>query len=152
MTGPSACHPIVRRATKVEKSFRLKDGVYLLGTFERGVTVYKQQVRAHNLVWAIWELHNAGKLDSVNRIAVVGGGIAGLTAAACFLSLFGEASVTVFERLWDLCPLQQGSDNRWLHPRILRLACSGKSGARRIFASLGLVGGKGVRCCPNGRL
>jgi hypothetical protein len=52
-------------------------------------------------------------------VAIVGGGVAGLTAAACLLSRFNApVPVTVFELLWDLCPLQQGADSRWLHPRI----------------------------------
>jgi hypothetical protein len=34
------------------------------------------------------------------------------------LSLFPAAQVWLFESTWDLCSLQQGSDSRWLHPRI----------------------------------
>jgi NAD(P)-binding Rossmann-like domain len=109
---------IVARATGVEQTYRLCDGVYLLGMMERGVTVYNQQVRAHNLVWSLWELHRAGKRE-LGRVAIVGGGVAGLTATAALLSRLGTSvSVTLFERLWDLCPLQQGADARWLHPRI----------------------------------
>ncbi len=108
----------VTSATEVEQTYRLCDGVYLLGMMERGVTVYNQQVRAHNLVWSLWELHRAGKRD-LGSVAVVGGGVAGLTATAALLSRLGTSvSVTLFERLWDLCPLQQGADARWLHPRI----------------------------------
>jgi hypothetical protein len=105
-----------QKAAEVERPFRVTDGIYVVGCLERGVTVYKQQVRAHNLTWALWELDQKEKV--IKRIAVVGGGIAGLTAAACFLSLFDEGSITIFEQRWDLCPLQQGADNRWLHPRI----------------------------------
>ena len=108
----------LQRAIEGEATFRVVDGLYVIGSLERGVTVYKQQVRAHNLTWAIWELRSAQKLPALKNVAVVGGGIAGLTAAGCFLSLFDTAKVTVFEQLWDLCPLQQGCDNRWLHPRI----------------------------------
>lgn len=109
---------VYERAKAVEAAFRIKDGLYLIGSMERGVTVYNQQLRAHNLVWALWELHRRNELR-IGRVAIVGGGIAGLTAAACFLSLFDETvPVTVFEQLWDLCPLQQGADNRWLHPKI----------------------------------
>jgi hypothetical protein len=104
------------KAAEIERTFRVRDGLYLLGSLERGVTVYKQQVRAHNLTWALSDLHR--EKEFTDPIAVVGGGIAGLTVAACFLSLFKKASVTIFEQLWDLCPLQQGADNRWLHPRI----------------------------------
>lgn len=104
------------RASEIEAAYRLADGCYLLGSLERGVTVYNQQIRAHNLAWALWERRNRFPLKNV---AVVGGGIGGLTMAASLLSLF-EAStkVTIFERLWDLSPIQQGADGRWLHPRI----------------------------------
>ena len=53
-----------------------------------------------------------------NRIAIVGGGVGGLTAAACLLSVFENAKIFIFERRWDLCALQQGADHRWLHPHI----------------------------------
>ena len=36
------------RAQEAEAAFRLGPGLYLLGSLERGVTVYSQQVRAHN--------------------------------------------------------------------------------------------------------
>ncbi len=81
---------------------------------ERGVTIYSQQVRAHNLAWAICELQRHGFL----RVAIVGGGIAGLTMTACMLSLNDQMQVTLFEKFWDLCPFQQGADTRWVHPKI----------------------------------
>jgi hypothetical protein len=106
-----------KRAKEVQSSYRLADGLYIVGSLERGVTVYKQQVRAHNLVWALSELNEIEK-RKINHVAIVGGGISGLTTAACFLSLFENGSAKLFEQRWDLCPLQQGADNRWLHPRI----------------------------------
>jgi hypothetical protein len=109
---------IRKRATEVEATFRVAPGLYVLGVLERGVTVYRQQVRAHNLAWSLWELGTILPVDRPPSVAIVGGGIAGLTASACLLSLFPNASLSVFEQLWDLCPLQQGADNRWLHPRI----------------------------------
>jgi hypothetical protein len=106
------------RAREVEGTFRVLPGLYVIGSLEQGVTVYSQQVRAHNLAWALWELQQRGN-QKIGRVAVVGGGIAGLTIASCILSLLDKSTtVTVFEQLWDLCPIQQGSDARWLHPRI----------------------------------
>lgn len=108
----------IGRAQEVERTYRVRDGLYLLGSMERGVTVYNQQVRAHNLIWALWELDKSNK-RRMGRVAVVGGGISGLTAAACCLALFDESTpITLFERLLDICPIQQGSDARWVHPRI----------------------------------
>jgi hypothetical protein len=107
----------VLRAHDVRSKFQLLEGIYLLGSLQKGVTVYGQQVRAHNLIWSLWELSRHDYVTP-KSIAIVGGGIAGLTAAACVISRFQSVSVTLFERQWDLCPLQQGSDTRWLHPRI----------------------------------
>ena len=104
-------------AQEVEETFRLVPGVYLIGSMERGVTIYSQQVRAHNLAWALYELHRRHE-RKLGRVAIVGGGIAGLTMAACMLCLDDTANITLFERSWDLCPFQQGADTRWVHPKI----------------------------------
>lgn len=52
--------------------------VYVLGSFERRLTLYSQQVRALNLVYA---LTSAGHLRAGQHVAVIGGGAAGLTGA-----------------------------------------------------------------------
>jgi FAD dependent oxidoreductase len=96
------------------KRFRIYQDLYLLGTFETGLTIYDQQIRALNLVWSMVEGLPAKKLGNV---AVVGGGFAGLTAAAGLIHK-GVRHVSVFERRASLCPLQLGSDTRWVHPRI----------------------------------
>jgi hypothetical protein len=112
-------------AAEVEATFRVLPNLYLVGSLERGVTIYKQQVRAHNLAWALWERERKGE-RTVRNVAVVGGGIAGLTLAACLLSLFeGKTRVTLFEQSWDLCPFQQGADVRWVHPRIYEWPAEG---------------------------
>jgi len=121
--------------TQVETSFRVVPGLYVVGSLERGVTIYSQQVRAHNLAWALWEIHRSKK-RRVGKIAVVGGGIAGLTMAACLLSLFEKeenVAITLFEQSWDLCPLQQGADVRWVHPQIYNWP---RQGSRAPSASL----------------
>jgi len=112
MTVPGAS------ATEVEATFYVGPGIYLIGCLERGVTLYSQQVRAHNLAWALWQREREGGRQ-LGRVAIVGGGVAGLTIAACVLCLFNESvTVSLFEQRWDLLPLQQGSDARWLHPKI----------------------------------
>ena len=124
--------PIPRQ---VEASFRIVPGLYVIGSLERGVTIYSQQVRAHNFAWALWELHRSGKRQ-VGKIAVVGGGIAGLTMAACLMCLFedeADVAVTLFEQSWDLCPFQQGADVRWVHPQIYNWP---RQGSRAPSASL----------------
>jgi hypothetical protein len=108
-------------------SYRLpKHPLYLVGVFARGVTVYSQQIRAFNLIWALVEKGIlACKLkddepDPGKRaaIAIIGGGFAGLTAAAALIKKGVHAEITIFEQRDTLVPLQHGSDTRWLHPRI----------------------------------
>ena len=99
----------------------LTDGIFLIGLLDKGVTIFNQQVRALNLIWA---LDHAGKLRPGSAIAVVGGGIAGLTAAMALRTIFSLSTdspgrtVTLFERRSVLCPLQRGCATRWVHPHI----------------------------------
>ena len=86
---------------------------FVLGAFENRVTLYSQQVRALNLIYA---LHNEKDHEEPLSIAVIGGGVAGLTAAAAAAHLGMQAYV--FERKPNLLSLQQGCDIRWLHPHI----------------------------------
>ena len=99
---------------EILSEFKIADRIYLLGTFETGLTIYSQQVRALNLVWSLVE---AAPEDELRNIAIVGGGFAGLTAAAGLLHK-GVEHISLFERRATLCPLQTGSDTRWVHPHI----------------------------------
>jgi hypothetical protein len=100
--------------------------LYIVGAFDTGVTVYSQQVRALNLVWAsissgvVPSLSETQKAvpDQEVSIAIVGAGFAGLTVAAALLKKKANARIVLFEQRDALLPLQQGSDSRWLHPRI----------------------------------
>ena len=120
---------IATRARGLLERYRLPgtEG-FLVGTFDTGITVLSQQVRALNLVWALIESGQV-PLDDVQdeltekqttrqRIAVVGGGFAGLTVAAGLLKKRVNADITLFERRDTVLPLQHGSDSRWLHPHI----------------------------------
>ncbi|SDZ64567.1 FAD dependent oxidoreductase [Variovorax sp. YR266] len=119
----------VSRAAALEllKTYRV-DGscLYMVGTFDTGVTVFSQQVRALNLAWSAIESEllpasiSADKNSSTKRkkIAIVGAGFAGLSVAASLLAKGVLAELTLFEQRDALLPLQQGSDSRWLHPRI----------------------------------
>jgi NADPH-dependent 2,4-dienoyl-CoA reductase/sulfur reductase-like enzyme len=98
MTSPSA-HP-----ADVLNNFRVPGRpLYLIGTFERGVTVYSQQIRAFNLIWALVE-HNilecnlqAGPEDAKRvSVAIIGGGFAGLSAAAALLKKGVRAEIAIF--------------------------------------------------------
>src|SRR5262245_5070152 len=116
-----------RSTDTILSNYRLSDRpLYLVGIFARGVTVYSQQVRALNLIWALVEqgiLACKLKEDATDTggrasIAIIGGGFAGLTAAAALIKKGVHADINIFEQRDTLLPLQHGSDTRWLHPRI----------------------------------
>ncbi|HEV3439911.1 MAG TPA: FAD-dependent oxidoreductase, partial [Gemmata sp.] len=86
-------------------------GVYVLGCFAQYITLYSQQVRALNLMFALKE---AGHLKCDTRVAVVGGGAAGLTAAVAAARL--GAKVTLLEKLGDPMSMQLKSTKRYIHP------------------------------------
>ena len=90
-------------------------GIFFLGCFESRVTVLSQQRRALNLVDAI--IAEGKTVRSHGRVAVVGGGAAGLTAAAAFAVAAPALRVDLFERQGTLMYLQRSSD-RDLHPHI----------------------------------
>lgn len=86
------------------------EGCYLLLCDGTAVNVRSQQVRALNL------LHSLKHEVQNKRIAVIGGGAAGLTFAAGAASLGGE--VTLFEKSPQLLHMQLGCWHRPLHPEI----------------------------------
>lgn len=102
-----------RAAENVRRAYEVAEDIYILGCLANGVTVFRQQVRALNLGTAL-----SFRFKANERIAVVGGGIAGLTLVAALLALMPRAKITLFESRMDLCPLQQGAETRWLHPHI----------------------------------
>ncbi|MGF6852857.1 hypothetical protein [Paraburkholderia sp. CI3] len=92
--------------------------VFFLGCFADRVTLYSQQVRALNLVDAILDEHNS-ILPPRGRVAIVGGGAGGMTAAAAFArSGFDAETIDVYERKYTLLHLQKGCSDRYLHPRL----------------------------------
>jgi hypothetical protein len=86
-----------------------RPGLFVLGCYEKRVTIYNQQVRALNLIWALQDRRPAS-------IAVVGAGAAGLTASVAAASC--GCRVSVFERLASPLAFIGSSDRRWVHPHI----------------------------------
>src|SRR4051794_29913623 len=78
--------------------------VYVLGSFARLVTFSSQQCRAFNLIWALFETK---KLSPGSSVAVIGGGLAGLTVAAA--AALKRCDVTIIEKASQLLPLQRGN-------------------------------------------
>lgn len=87
--------------------------LYVLGGFDARVTIYSQQVRALNLIYSLRE---TDRLKERTSVAIVGAGIAGLTAAAGAACC--GADVTVFEQSTQYLALIGNSTKRWLHPHI----------------------------------
>jgi len=89
--------------------------VFVLGSLSHRepVTVSVQQARAINLIHALVP----DRLAPGSRLCVIGGGAAGLTAAA--YAIVRGLRVTVFEQrkpLWNL----RGCRTRWLHPNLFQ--------------------------------
>ncbi|MDQ0420292.1 hypothetical protein J2045_001311 [Peteryoungia aggregata LMG 23059] len=95
-------------------SINAHPGVYVLGSFDTRITFYSQQVRALELAHALFYEH---RLPANARVAVIGGGAAGLTLAAG-LAMQGGVIVHLFEKAQHLLPLQGDSQRRRLDPHI----------------------------------
>lgn len=96
--------------------FRIGERKYLIGVYQDGITVYKQQIRALNIFHA---LVRTGVIDRANtgyKIGVIGGGVAGLTFAAA--SLKAGMKVRLFEKEPVFLHMQHGCDIRTIHPNI----------------------------------
>lgn len=88
------------------------EGYYCLGPYGRRVSFIAQQYRALNLVSA---LHRRRDFRPGERVAVIGGGLAGMTAAIAFLA--HGCHVHLFER--DvLMSRQRETEHRMVHPSI----------------------------------
>lgn len=87
---------------------------YVIGCYDSRITFYSQQVRALLLIHA---LHDQGYLATNPRIAVIGAGAAGVTAAAA-AALVTTGEVFLFERAPNIMPLQALTLRRHLDPHI----------------------------------
>lgn len=86
--------------------------LYQIGSTASTLNVHAQQKRAFNLLWS---LDSEGFKFNEHEVAIVGGGIAGLTTAAGF-AVLGAKKITIYERTSHLIHLQQGNTTRCLHP------------------------------------
>lgn len=93
-----------------------RPNLYCLGPFPRRVSFSAQQYRALNLVWA---LHEQGKLKEEAEVAVIGAGLAGLTAAAAFagygckVDLYDQTAVTMSRQRHTYHRMVHPSVNQW---------------------------------------
>jgi hypothetical protein len=102
------CHEFLRKMAV--PGYR---NTFVLGSFAKRVTIRSQQVRALNLIYS---LTKTSELNSGDKVAVIGAGFAGLTAAAA--AMREGYSVTVLERSLSRLSLQRNCRHRYLHPHI----------------------------------
>ncbi len=109
-------------ATRIEGTPYSNVGVYSLVPKESPVTFYSQQIRAFNFVAALNTCAKGfgdEKGDPI-KVAVVGAGLAGITAASALVMLKNRnIQVTVYERAPCNFPEQRFNTSRHIHPRIL---------------------------------
>lgn len=102
--------------------FRIDKKQYLIGVFQKGITFYKQQVRALNIFYGLLktDIIKPPAKNSINedrmKICVIGGGIGGMTFAAAALK--AGFNVTLLEIKPRLLHMQQGCTTRKIHPNI----------------------------------
>ncbi|WGQ08950.1 FAD-dependent oxidoreductase [Pedobacter gandavensis] len=87
--------------------------VFVLGCYSKRVTFHSQQQRALNLIWALF---HKGKLHEASKVAIIGAGLAGITAAVAAKTK--GCDVTLYERSEDIMHIQRGNFTRYIHPNI----------------------------------
>jgi len=103
------------KATKKEELLgksKCLERVYILGCFERRRTIYSQQVRALNLIHTIYSMFGVQRNP---RLAVIGAGPAGLTAAVAAANLGFHTTVYEHRRPFDTF---LNASSREVHPRL----------------------------------
>jgi hypothetical protein len=91
------------------------DCVFFLGNFDNPITIYIQQVRALNLADALCS-QNFVRDDSY--VAVIGGGVAGLTLTAALALSSPKSNIVIYEKEPELLQLQRGARDRFVHPHV----------------------------------
>jgi len=86
---------------------------YVLGSYAARVTFCSQQIRAFNLIWALFEQKI---ISEGSKVCIVGGGLAGMTAAAA--AKLKRCNVTIYESGDQLMSLQRRNPTRYVHPNI----------------------------------
>ncbi len=92
--------------------------VYQVGCLSKPLNFASQQMRAFALMWALDTFQGEQNWLRGKRVAVIGGGFAGVTAGIVAL-LRGADPVSVYERSDEMIPLQHGA-TRDIRPFIFR--------------------------------
>ena len=90
-----------------------RPGVVFVGPYGQRVSFASQQRRALNTVWAI---EQANRIKSGSDVAVIGGGLAGLTVAAALLAR--NCIVWMYEAKPNVLVRQAQTKHRFIHPTV----------------------------------
>jgi hypothetical protein len=88
-------------------------GIYFIGNYSGRINFFAQQTRALNLVRA---LISKKHIEAGDRVGVVGGGLAGVTAAAALLQK--DVMPELFEQNHSLFRYQKNTATRHVHPSV----------------------------------
>ena len=89
--------------------------VFFLGPYARRVSFSSMQNRALNLVWA---LQGRDRIAKGDHVAVIGGGLSGVTATAALIEL--GYTVTIYEDGENVMHRQSSAAHRYIHPTVNR--------------------------------
>lgn len=88
--------------------------ICFVGVFEKRITVYSQQVRSLNLIHSLSKINI---LKKESKVAIIGGGVAGLTISrAC--SHKGCQLIDLYEQGNQFIGIWKNSKQRWISPHI----------------------------------
>jgi hypothetical protein len=110
---------------------QLAPGVYGVGLRNRRITLYRQQMRALNLIYSLEVNGDLGSPGDRKNVVIIGAGASGMTAAVA-LSQVG-CGVHIIERKSRPLHLQSDCMTRWLSPQ---LDSWPKPGSERLHAEL----------------
>ncbi len=90
-----------------------KTNIFFIGPFGKRVSFASQQRRAFNVVWAVGQQR---LLASNPSVAVVGGGLAGITTCAALVAQ--KCRVTLIEARDSVLERQIATNHRYVHPTV----------------------------------
>ncbi len=96
--------------------FKINENKYLIGIYQDGITIHKQQIRALNIFHALYNTKLKAIKDPGYTIGIIGGGVAGITFATAALE--AGYNVTLFEKKSIYLHMQFGCDIRKIHPNL----------------------------------